>query len=277
MTDAPEPAAPHAMFKVLAALAELGEDTAAAVADKAGLAYSTATAKLRAWEATRQAERVHTDSKRAVWRLTDAGRATVGTVTAPPPPTSGTDTPSPNAADDLTESADANASAETAPHEAPLDGERERADVDDTSPAPPAQPAAPADLPTAVDRQQEPTTGASTIATDPTEDIGEQTPATDPAGPPGTDTPRTGATSAGRPRRAMGSLRAAVLDVLEARPEQAFKTSELCKLIDAANAGTDARKASPGAVANAADKLVIAGKAIRTADKPATIQLAPTP
>lgn len=85
MTDAPESVPAHAMFKVLAALAELGEATAAAVADKASLGYSTATAKLRALEHTGQAEPVRTEDKRAVWRLTDAGRTTVGADHSPPP------------------------------------------------------------------------------------------------------------------------------------------------------------------------------------------------
>lgn len=66
-----------------------------------------------------------------------------------------------------------------------------------------------------------------------------------------------------------------MLDVLEAHPDRAYKTSELCKLIDAANAGTDAKKASAGAVNNALFKLVAAGKAVQTVDKPATFQLAP--
>ncbi|MFD0783690.1 MarR family transcriptional regulator, partial [Micromonospora azadirachtae] len=81
--------------------------------------------------------------------------------------------------------------------------------------------------------------------------------------------------SAAGGRRTKGSLRGAVLDILEAHPERAYKTSELCRLIDAANAGADARKASAGAVVNAADKLVGDGKAVRTVEKPATFQLAP--
>ncbi|MFD0786393.1 helix-turn-helix domain-containing protein, partial [Micromonospora azadirachtae] len=85
MTDAPEPVPAHAMFNVLAALAELGEATAADVADRAGLAYSTATAKLRALQHAGQAESIRTEDKRAVWQLTDAGRTTVGTDHSPLP------------------------------------------------------------------------------------------------------------------------------------------------------------------------------------------------
>ncbi|MBU8857747.1 MULTISPECIES: MarR family winged helix-turn-helix transcriptional regulator [unclassified Micromonospora] len=285
MTDTPEPAPAHAMFKVLAALAELGEDTAAAVADKAGLGYSTATSKLRAWETTGQAERVHTDSKRAVWRLTDAGRATVGAANAQPPTGTstgtGTDSPPSPSTDDLADPTGASAAPQEGP--APQGGTSEaggeHAEAIDTAPTPPPLPADPpasSDCPPA--QQTEPTPDAPAISSDPAADTDEQTP---PAGektdPPEAATPRGGSGPAARPRRAMGSLRAAVLDVLEAHPDRAFKTGELCRLIDAANAGTDARKASAGAIANAADKLVIAGKAIRTADKPATVQLAPTP
>ncbi|MGQ5265229.1 hypothetical protein ACTWLT_31200 [Micromonospora sp. ZYX-F-536] len=82
----------------------------------------------------------------------------------------------------------------------------------------------------------------------------------------------------GRPgtaRRTGGSLRGAVLDILEAHPERQYKTSELCKLVDAANAGTGAAKASAGAVANAVTKLVAAGTAVQTVERPATYQLAP--
>ncbi|WKU03430.1 MarR family transcriptional regulator [Micromonospora sp. HUAS LYJ1] len=265
MTDAPEPVVAHAMFKVLAALAELGEDTAAAVADKAGLGYSTATAKLRAWEKTGQTERLHTDSKRAVWRLTDAGHATVGTTAREPTPAGAPDTPPAQPAEpsdrdgDLPEVADATAvpEPEPAPQGDTSADDGARAEVAHTVPAPKAQ-ATPqgeaSDADTCDEATAEPEPPAST---------GGPTPDTD-ADP-----------STARPRRAKGSLRGALLDVLEAHPDQAFKTSELCKLIDAANAGTGAKKASAGAVANAADTLVIAGKAIRTNDKHATFQLAP--
>ncbi|MEU1606050.1 MarR family transcriptional regulator [Micromonospora matsumotoense] len=265
MTDAPEPLVAHAMFKVLAALAELGEDTAAAVADKAGLGYSTATAKLRAWEKTGQTERVHTDSKRAVWRLTDAGHATVGTTDREPTPAGAPDTPPAQPAEaarngELTEVADATPVPE--PEPSPQDDtsadDGARADVAHTVPAPWAQ-ATPQGETSDADMPDE-----ATAEPEPPESTGGPTPDTD-ADP-----------STARPRRAKGSLRGALLDVLEAHPDQALKTNELCKLIDAANAGTGARKASAGAVANAADKLVIAGKAIRTDDRVATFQLAPT-
>jgi len=74
----------HSAIRVLAALAALGEATAAAIADKAQLGYSTTTPKLRAWENTGQAERVRTDDGRTLWRLTAAGHAATATPTNPP-------------------------------------------------------------------------------------------------------------------------------------------------------------------------------------------------
>ncbi|GIJ08440.1 MarR family transcriptional regulator [Micromonospora andamanensis] len=263
MTDDPELVPAHAMFKVLAALAELGEDTAAAVADKAGLGYSTATAKLRAWEKTGQAERVHTDSKRAVWRLTDAGRATVGTHQAPPAaPDSAPDAPAaPACHDNPAEVADTAASPEATPTPQPgppADGEQVAA-TGGTAAAP--QPASSNDSVTAETATESDAAGEQHAAA--SEDADPVTPAT-----------RTDGRAASI-RRGKGSLRGAVLDILEAHPERAYKISELCKLIDAANVGTDARKASAGAVVNAADKLVNDGMAVRTVEKPATFQLAP--
>lgn len=266
MTDAPEPVPAHAMFKVLAALAELGEATAAAVAQKAGLGYSTATAKLRAWEQTGQAERIHTESKRAVWRLTDAGRATVGADQAASPvhgsrPDVLPNEPARPAADDgPAETTDA-AGEEPTPEPANPAHEEPSTPASDTIPPP--------DAPAPPDGEGEPvpaTDGDSQQSAPTPDDTGSDTaaPSNDPA------------TSLGGGRRAKGSLRGAVLDILEAHPDRAYKTSEMCKLIDAANAGSGAKKASAGAVNNALVKLVAAGKAVQTVEKPATFQLAPT-
>ncbi|MEV4201931.1 MarR family transcriptional regulator [Micromonospora globbae] len=268
MTDTPEPVPAHAMFKVLAALAELGEATAAAVADKAGLGYSTATAKLRAWEQTGQAERIHTESKRAVWRLTDAGRATVGADQAgspahdSPPDVLPTDPARPAAADGPAETTDTAGSPEEPPTPEPANPAHEE------SSTPASDTTAPPDAPAPPDGEGEPvpaTDGDSQQSAATTDDTGPDTaaPSNDPA------------TSTGG-RRAKGSLRGTVLDILEAHPDRAYKTSEMCKLIDAANAGSGARKASAGAVNNALVKLVAAGKAVQTVEKPATFQLAPT-
>ncbi|OKI45715.1 MarR family winged helix-turn-helix transcriptional regulator [Micromonospora sp. CB01531] len=271
MTDAPEPVPAHAMFKVLAALAELGEATAADVADKAGLGYSTATAKLRAWEQTGQTERIHTESKRAVWRLTDAGRAAAGTDQAASP---AHDTPPDMLPDEPAETA------------------RDVADDDPTDVSdiaePPAEPATPGPENPA---HGEPPTSASDTTAPPeasTPLVGEEEPvaATDGESQQPASTPDGTEDTAARSedpvistaggRRAKGSLRGSVLDILEAHPDRQYRTSELCKLIDAANEGGGAKRASAGAVVNAVVKLVAAGKAVQTVEKPATFQLAPT-
>ncbi|MFG1952451.1 MarR family transcriptional regulator [Micromonospora sp. NPDC048830] len=270
MTDAPEPVPAHAMFKVLAALAELGEATAAAVADNAGLGYSTATAKLRAWEQTGQTERVRTDDNRAVWRLTDTGRATVGTDQATPP-ASGTASNVPSA-DPAQITSD--------PPDDALAGAADTAELPEESAAPePENPdhgepstsangtVAPPDASPSPDSDDERAPSSDGDIQQPATASDDERRADDDSGDEATPT--------GRSRRAKGSLRGAVLDILEAHPDRAYKTSELCKLIDAANAGTDAKKASAGAVNNAVVKLVAAGEAVQTVERPATFQLAP--
>jgi hypothetical protein len=76
------------------------------------------------------------------------------------------------------------------------------------------------------------------------------------------------------PRRPKGELRAAVLAVLQNEPERQFKVSDVCKAINAANADTTSNKAGGGAVANALDKLVGSGDAVRLEAKYATYQAA---
>ncbi|MET7949057.1 MarR family winged helix-turn-helix transcriptional regulator [Micromonospora sp. NPDC005324] len=257
MSDAPEPVTPHALFKVLAALAELGDATAAAVADKAGLGYSTATAKLRALEHTGQAESIRTEDKRSVWRLTDAGRTSAAADRTPPP-----------AADTSTDAPDvspAQASGEDLP---------EPVDTFDAEPPTP-QPTNPTDA------EPSATAAPPAASTEPDTDAG-QPDAADDGEPRATasqgaepDTTASTETASASSRRAKGSLRAAVLDILEAHPDRAYKTGELCKLIDAAEADTGVLKARPGAVVNAAVKLVGEGKVVQTVEKPATFQLAP--
>ncbi|MEV4465115.1 MarR family transcriptional regulator [Micromonospora echinofusca] len=260
MTDAPESVPAHAMFKVLAALAELGEATAAAVADKAGLGYSTATAKLRALEHTGQAEPIRTEDKRAVWRLTDAGRTTVGT------------DPSPRPAHDTGRPFEA--PAQTSADDPATIDDADTADEEPTTPQPdnPAgtPPAAASSATADALSQADGAAAEPAVASDPD----SEHPAAASEDAPPAPTTEAGTSTAGS-RRTKGSLRGAVLDVLEAHPDRAYKTSELCKLIDAANAGTDAKKASAGAVNNALFKLVAAGTAVQTVDKPATFQLAP--
>ncbi|MBQ1022909.1 MarR family winged helix-turn-helix transcriptional regulator [Micromonospora sp. C95] len=136
--------------------------------------------------------------------------------------------------------------------------------TDDTNPAigtPPANEADPGqatpDLPP-----------ASTAADSTTGDAATEG---SPAVPSGTEA--AGEAAQAPTRRASGTLRGAILDILEANPGQRYKVSELCKLVDRANEGTGAKKASAGAVHNAAVKLVEAGRVVLAAEKPVTFAL----
>ncbi|WP_406106311.1 hypothetical protein [Micromonospora globbae] len=77
-----------------------------------------------------------------------------------------------------------------------------------------------------------------------------------------------------QPRRRKGELRDEVLTLLRRKPDTAYKVGEICKLINQAHDGTQVNKASAGAVANALDKLVIAGTVTRLDTKVATYQAA---
>jgi hypothetical protein len=238
----------HSAFRVLAAIAELGEATAAAIAEHAGLGYSTVTPKLRTWENTGQAERFRTSDGRTLWRLTAAGHA------ACTPADAGRD------------------STAAAPQAAADHDPAANRDTDDE--------------PTAATPPQRPTGEDSTATTDPSPDTtpaaspGVEAPATprdqpeQPAHPPADETPASGGEAASAPvRRTPGAMRAAITGICQAEPQRQFKVSQLCKLIDAANVGTGAAKASQGAVYNACTKLAAAGTLIQTVDKPATFQL----
>ncbi|MEU5529381.1 MarR family winged helix-turn-helix transcriptional regulator [Micromonospora chersina] len=259
MTDTHTESPPaHSAFKVLAALAELGQATATEVAEHAGLGYSTTTPKLRAWEGSGQAERLRTGDGRTLWRLTDAGRAATATTATPQP--AAADAPAPA----------------TEPDVAKLDAAEARLQPGDAGPSAAADTTGPPDSSPAFQQEPEPEAPdagectAGNVADKPT-DPACRTPA---ASHDSGDGPR-GEDSSAAGRRRGGSLRGAVLDILEAHPDRAYRTGELCKLIDAANAGTGAAKASAGAVANAAIKLVASGTAVQTVERPATFQLAP--
>ena len=288
----------HSAIKVLAALADLGEATAADVAEHAGLGYSTTTPKLRAWEASGQAERVRTDDGRTLWRLTAAGRAATATRPGPagdqphpvPSPTSSDQQPDRDGAPEPTHGA-----ASVQPPAGPVtstggDPSLDPVTASEVTPNPAAE--------SAVTTTSEPVgTIADSAVPDP-DVAGGVTPegTADTAAAPCIDAPvdgppapydraagAAGADAGGAQaqpaaeatgRRTAGSLRGAILDVLHTHPGQHYKISELCRLIDAANPGTDARKASAGAVHNAAMKLVQTGAAVLAIEKPATFALA---
>ncbi|MBM0258506.1 helix-turn-helix domain-containing protein [Micromonospora sp. 4G55] len=248
------PALSPSTAKVLAALAALGEATASGVAAHAEIGYSTTTPKLRSLEEAGLAERFRVES-RTMWRLTDAGRATAASDSDTPP----------------IEAEPANQTPAAAPSAA---AGADPADISTDVPETGTEMAGIVEPPAGADGDA--VTADSSCAGD----LTGETSTPDVANPQelgNTDAVDTAAPQAPRSgnRRAGGSLRA-VLDVLEAHPQRQFKTGELCRLIDAANDGSRAAKASAGAVANAAIKLVAAGLAVQTVDRPATFQLAPT-
>ncbi|MFG2064042.1 MarR family transcriptional regulator [Micromonospora sp. NPDC048871] len=281
--------------KVLAALHRLGEATAAAIATEAGLGYSTTTPKLRSLETAGLAEPTRSDTGRSLWRLTDTGRAQVEEADdhsqpeGQPTPDAAADAPRGTHGDDPQDAGQdhdqrqavadpADRPPATAPGSGPPDpgaaepapGEATLSDnTEDSRPR-----AEPEELVTA--------THADAPAEVPTADEPSDTAADDPADNTTGDPTAEGTFSAsvgqavGGPagtRRASGTLRGAILDILEANPGKQYKVSELCRLIDRANEGTDAKKASAGAVHNAAVKLVGTGRAVMAAEKPATFAL----
>ncbi|WP_231929597.1 MarR family transcriptional regulator [Micromonospora inositola] len=263
MTDAsPQTAPAHSTFKVLAALAELGDAPAAAVAEHAGLGYSTTTSKLRAWEESGQAERFRTDDGRTLWRLTAAGCTATVTSRADsgqPPATPGTPDPAVEAEADGEQRHDGDDSAATT-----------AADGHPAASGEPAEAEPGLDAPAAPDE-----TATSPAEPGSAEEPASPTPVETAAGGPDAVSTAQAEDRSTKARRVGGSLRGTILDILEAHPDRQYKTGELAKLIDAGNAGNGAAKASPGAVANAATKLVATGKAVQTVERPATFQLAP--
>ncbi|MEU6022604.1 MarR family transcriptional regulator [Micromonospora sp. NPDC047134] len=284
-----------ALDKVAAALATLGEETAAAIATQAGVGYSTATKRLRVLEEAGQAEPFRADDGRTLWRhLTN----TTSSTDSDDRPAADTNPPHPQAPDSGADDAperpeeppappqDAGATAavgqgdETAGAQ-PDDGHPPASDNDadqPTSQNPPDNtvedvPTEPAEVGSEGDDTATPAAEDDAVAVEADSDHVPQPTAAGhpaPAGGPAEVPPA----SSGKPRRPKGSLRGAILDVLEAHPGQSFKTSQLCLAVDTANEGSGAAKASAGAVVNAVHKLVAAGVAVQVAEKPATFRLA---
>ena len=274
---------------LVAAIGRLGQATPAQIAADADVAYSTTNKKLRDLAAAGRAEKFTAEDNRTLWRLTGpAGQdvkasdpaAAVPSGTDPVPAVP--DEPDPAATD--TDSVDDD-SGDTVAVPAGDGGQPPEAGSPE-EPTPPTVDPAAAEPTERVD----PTGGVDEHA-DTAQDGGHQAadagqPPTQASsgsaddGDPGADTPPAGAApepaGPAKARRASGSLDGAVLDILEPHPQRGFKVSELCKLIDKANEGTDAAKASPGAVVLAAQRLVRKGKAVLVVEKPATFQwLAP--
>ncbi|MBX7269576.1 MarR family transcriptional regulator [Micromonospora sp. Llam7] len=303
--DNPEQTTMPALDKVAAALAELGQETAAAIAERAGVGYSTATKKLRVLEEAGQAEPYRADDGRTLWRRaastvssTDDGDAPASTPDAEPldastpaitedegreqadepsaPAQNATGPDEPSApAEDTTEPDEPTA-------DQPDDADPASTDDDTDRPTPHGPPGQPGGSPTEPtpaaepqEKRDEPADAGnvsdSVVATevaDPLASTDDSTSASAPAEDPNASTD-------GKPRRSKGTLRGAILDVLEAHPDQPFKTSQLCQAIDKANEDSGSAKASAGAVVNAVHKLVADNLAIQVVERPAAFQLAP--
>ncbi|MEU4555725.1 MarR family transcriptional regulator [Micromonospora violae] len=293
-------AAPSALGKVAAALAALGQDTAAAIAQRAGVGYSTATKRLRTLSEAGQAESSRAGDGRTLWRHlaneatgTDIGDPPAATSDArrDPPPAArddnadeahGPDDPAGPAAEVNAASVAGPADESTGPQ---MDEVRHRVpDSDAGRPGPqdpPAEPDSVPDAPTRTEAEAGEAPPAADESPGAVDASGQAEPSLGPVGgddvgAPGSPSEVASASGGGKPRRSKGSLRGAILDVLEAHPGQPFRTSQLCKAIDRANEGTDSAKASAGAVVNAVHKLVTDGVAVQVAERPATFQLAPT-
>jgi DNA-binding transcriptional ArsR family regulator len=304
----PQPA--PSVAKVLAALHRLGEATAAAIATEAGLGYSTTTPKLRSLETAGLAEPIRSDTGGSLWRLTDTGREQAeqggdhGQPGSEPSPSdaAATDAPASDAAapqgphgDDAQETGgatgqdhdqrpaaanptdgrpDAAQPASPAPSgvEAPQDDAREPDNTGADDGRSTAEPEVPGttdgtDPAAGAATPDEPDAGTSADST-----TGDHAEEGSPTAPPTVQS--AGEAAQAGTRRASGTLRGAILDILEANPGKGYRVGELCKLVDRANEGTGAKKASAGAVHNAAVKLVGTGRAVLAVEKPATFALA---
>ncbi len=297
---------------ILAAIGRLGQATPRDIAAEAGVAYSTTTRNLRELAAAGRADKLTDDGGRTLWRLPQSDTGTV-TLDPPDNAPSDTDSRLhadadlvPPAVPDHEPGEDPNED----PGEQPGEDSGEDRDVETTAPDPdaessdmahPAPPVPAAEPIIGVDdvEKADPADQADradrTDRTDPVDDVdrmassaaGDPERASGPGQPveqapshPAQDAdaaapePPQQPAGSGKPRRASGTLDGAVLDILEAHPEQTFKVSQLCKLIDAANEGSDTAKASAGAVVLACQRLVGKGRAVLAVEKPATFQLA---
>lgn len=264
---------PTTLERVLAALAELGPATAARISEVVGIAYPTTTAKLRELESAGYAERLRTEQRTTLWQVTETGKAAVASVTA-----GSTSMQAPSPSDDQAgesqQRADLHPEAEPepgsgAPIEDPAPGspptDQQGGDSAETGPASPTPPQAPGpDVAGGSEPMPELETNSTTEAV-------HQTPAL-PEGAGTGPQERDGRRKSSQPRRRKGELREEVLALLQGNPGTAYKVGEICKLINQSRDGEQINKASAGAVANALDKLAMAGSVMRVDTKVATYQ-----
>lgn len=264
-TTAPVDATTEAVAAAIGRLTADSDDgaTAAEIAAAAHVAYSTTNKKLRALRDAGRAISSEGPDKRTRWQLTIA--APTDTIGGPTPQATdpavdeATEPDRPDDAEPAAATADSEPQA-TAPADEPVDGA--------ASADPPPEPAQ------ATDAAAEPDPPGEA---DPDEDTTRPVTRRAAGGGRAAAQSASGDEAAAPLRRPSGSLRGAILDVLEADPGRQYKVGELCKLIDKASEGSGYVNVGQGAVFNAVVKLVGEHRAVQTVDKPATFQLAATP
>ncbi|WBB78569.1 winged helix-turn-helix domain-containing protein [Micromonospora sp. WMMD882] len=282
---------PSALDRIAAALAELGQDTAAAIAQQAGVGYSTATKRLRLLEEAGRAEAFRADDGRTLWRQPANATASGDSGAPPPAATTAADPERDNPTRPPAPEQDTGTAVAAGP------GGQPAGDLPDGGPSP--APQAGLEQPSTQDAPRQPEDSrsgpaATAIDGDATAARAEDGAAAENQGQAdsGQDPDLAGsnasvvasgpedaanAPAGGKPpRRSKGSLRGAIRDVLVAHPGRPLRISQLCKAIDAAHEGSGSARASAGAVVNAVHKLVADGVAVQVAERPAAFQLAAT-
>lgn len=231
---------------VLTAIADLGEATAAAIAEASGVAYSTTNKKLRLLRDAGLARAERGSDTKVRWRLTDTGRSRAGG----------------DSSVDTTPAAAGMPAGNSSPPPATHSHKPDNGDAG-AGPAPGVAAGSAGD-----------TAGDPAAASDPTCTTGDA-----PVNEPATaDLPTrvTGATSTSggtvTARRAKGALYRQVIAVLQENPDSVFSVAQARRGVDAARQGTGEPAASAGAVHNALIKAVADGVVSQVGERPATFQ-----
>jgi hypothetical protein len=265
MTDTSHHPKPDPLAALTAAMADLGEATAAAIAEHTGLAYSTITARLRALETGGRARR-RTAAGGTRWRLTDTAAArtaqagtrngrtrngstgngrTTATAGAARPDVTNADTGKAGV-----RKASAGKSASTKAGTAKAG----------TAKAGTAKASAPK---ASAGNAGEGNGGAGTKTARSARTDGRRGGQAAAGTAAGGQAGGSGGGGSAQARRGKGVLRAEVLALLQAHPDRAYKVGEVARLLDGASAG---------AVANALHKLTHDGSVAQAEQTPATFQ-----
>jgi hypothetical protein len=225
--------------KVLAAVAALGQATAAEVAEHAGLGYSTVTARLRKLAEAGTVHKQTSGTGPTRWRPADPAAEP----DTQPEPVNPPEEAEPDQPESTVNEASASEQVQAEPDQAGHDP-TEPTTVEPGTGRDPASRAAPS--------------GADATGDHATSDASHEEPA---AAPTGHDAKPAGGTTA--TRRPPGKLREQVLGVLQDHPDQPFTPHQISKLLDGA---------SSGAIVLACRKLAGEGSVKQVRERPATFQ-----